>query len=82
MAQFDLHTILNQIFVTIVGYYIFHLFVTKYFLVQLKRSDSILYFIKNYRQPIYEWLRFDAFSLENPEKQIKIARFFTNFKKF
>jgi len=81
MAQFDLHTILNQMFLTLFGFYMFHLIITKFLLVQLKRQEYIIYYVSKHKAHTYEWLKIDAFSLDVPEKRDKILSFFKHFKK-
>ena len=63
MAQFDFYAVTNQIGLVLVVFFFFYIFVTKNFLVQIKRQEYILNYITTYKNFTYNFLKINALSL-------------------
>jgi hypothetical protein len=63
MAQFDFYAVTNQIGLVLVVFFFFYIFVTKNFLVQIKRQDYILNYITTYRNFTYKFLKINVLNL-------------------
>ena len=62
MAQFDLYTITTQLSLILLGFFFFYIFLTKYFLVQIKRQEYILNSIIAYKTPSDNFLIINSFT--------------------
>ena len=65
MAQFDFYAVNIQISLVLVVFFFFYIFITKNFLVQIKRQEYILNYITTYKNSTYKFLKINALSLNN-----------------
>jgi len=63
MAQFDFYAVTNQIGLVLVVFFFFYIFVTKNFLVQIKRQEYILNYITTYTNYTYKFLKINILNL-------------------
>jgi hypothetical protein len=63
MAQFDFYAVTNQIGLVLVVFFFFYIFVTKNFLVQIKRQNYILNYITTYKNFTYKFLKINVLNL-------------------
>jgi hypothetical protein len=63
MAQFDFYAVTNQIGLVLVVFFFFYIFVTKNFLVQIKRQEYILNYITTYKNFTYKFLKINVLNL-------------------
>jgi hypothetical protein len=63
MAQFDFYAVTNQIGLVLVVFFFFYIFVTKNFLVQIKRQEYILNYITTYKNYTYKFLKINILNL-------------------
>jgi len=68
MAQFDFYAVTTQIGLVLVIFFFFYIFVTKNFLVQIKRQEYILNYITTYKNSTYKFLKINALSLNTNTK--------------
>lgn len=63
MAQFDFYAVTNQIGLVLIVFFFFYIFVTKNFLVQIKRQEYILNYITTYKNSTYKFLKINVLNL-------------------
>lgn len=62
MAQFDLYTVTSQLSLVLLGFFFLYIFITKYFLVQIKRQEYILNSIVTYKVSSDNFLIINSFT--------------------